>query len=105
MFRDMIGQSWLISAKIARKAGHWQTAYSAMLQAEQAKVPFSFLESAKLTKAIGEPLKALQDLENSIQLSEAPQDVIDLTHDPDKKMKAKVQCRSVRRALWHDSFF
>ncbi|KAG5648746.1 hypothetical protein DXG03_000093 [Asterophora parasitica] len=46
-----LGRSWLASSKIARKAGHWQTAYSAMLQAKQNKARFSFIESAKLVKA------------------------------------------------------
>jgi hypothetical protein len=51
------------------------------------------MESAKLVKAIGEPLRALQELENSMRLLGLIQtDVIDLTDDDDetKKMKAKV---------------
>ena len=52
------------------------------------------MESAKLVKATGEPLRALQELENSMRLSglmEDP-DTIDLTADNDaelKRMKAK----------------
>jgi len=68
-----------------------------MLQAQQNATPFSFVQSAKLTKAIGEPLRALQELENSIKLTdqvEHPDDgvVIDLTGDDEqiKRMKAKV---------------
>ncbi|KAG6850185.1 hypothetical protein H0H93_016613, partial [Arthromyces matolae] len=88
------GQSWLTSAKIARKAGHWQTAYTAMLQATQNKTRFSFFESAKLTKALGEPLRALTELENSMKslgMLDEPNDVVDLTGDDDarKDMKAK----------------
>jgi serine/threonine-protein kinase ATR len=90
-----IGRSWLASAKIARKAGQWQTAYSAMLQAEQSDSRFSFMESAKLVKATGEPLRALQELEKSMRLFGLIEDlnsIIDLTEDDQelKKTKAKV---------------
>lgn len=81
-FKIAVGQSWLASAKIARKAGYWQTAYSAVLQGRQCRAPFSFMESARLIKASGEPLRALQDLDNSMKLSgilEERTDVIDLT--------------------------
>ncbi|TFY78245.1 hypothetical protein EWM64_g5764 [Hericium alpestre] len=100
---DEIGRSWLASAKIARKAGHWQTAYSAMLQAEQAHTPFSFIQSARLIRANGEPLRALHALQNSIRVAglgaDTPADVIDLTEDDDetKQMKAKAE---VLHARW-----
>ncbi|KIJ69878.1 hypothetical protein HYDPIDRAFT_79167 [Hydnomerulius pinastri MD-312] len=89
-----IGQSWLASAKIARKAKQWQTAYSATLQAQQSNARFYFMESAKLVKATGEPLRALQELENSMRLSgiTADPDVLDLTTEDDaefKRMRAK----------------
>lgn len=53
------------------------------------------MESAKLIKATGEPLRALQELENSMRLLglfEDQSDVLDLTVDDDetKTMKAKV---------------
>ncbi|KAJ7581045.1 hypothetical protein C8J56DRAFT_793738 [Mycena floridula] len=98
-----IARSWLTSAKIARKAGQWQTAYSAMLQAQQSKAAFSFMQSAKLLKETGEPLRALQELENSMKLLGLLEDgsgVVDLTleHDDEAKaMKAKAQ---VLRARW-----
>ncbi|KAJ7849841.1 hypothetical protein B0H14DRAFT_3085988 [Mycena olivaceomarginata] len=99
-----IGRSWLASAKIARKAGQWQTAYSAMLQAQQSSnTRFSFMESAKLVKATGEPLRALQELENSMRalgLLQERKDSIDLTGEDDeetKRMKAKAL---VLRARW-----
>ena len=86
--REVIGDSWLTTAKIARKAGHWQTAYSAMLQAQQCKVVSCFLESARLVRASGEHLRALQELENYMrsagmlgQEKEPPDDVIDLTDE------------------------
>ncbi|KAJ6560264.1 hypothetical protein B0H19DRAFT_1146990 [Mycena capillaripes] len=98
-----ISRSWLASAKIARKAGQWQTAYSAMLQAQQSSnTRFSFMESAKLVKATGEPLRALQELENSMRLLgliEDRKDIVDLTEDDNetKRMKAKAL---VLRARW-----
>ncbi|KAL6309800.1 hypothetical protein BKA93DRAFT_723405 [Sparassis latifolia] len=97
--KEVIGQAWLASAKIARKAGHWQTAYSAMLQAQHCKLPFSFMQNVKLIKASGEPLRALQELENSMRLSGIMgEDVIDLTDDKeDMKLKAKAQ---LLRARW-----
>ena len=62
-----IGLSWIASSKIARKAGHEQTAYSATLQAKEAEAPFAFVQQAKLLKGNGEPLKALTDLENGLK--------------------------------------
>lgn len=52
------------------------------------------MESAKLAKATGEPLRALQELENSMRLSGLTEDpdTIDLTSDDDaelKRMRAK----------------
>jgi serine/threonine-protein kinase ATR len=66
-----------------------------MLQAQQIDRRYSFMESAKLVKATGEPLRALQELENSMRLlgliEEMP-DVIDLTDDDESKaMKGKVR--------------
>jgi serine/threonine-protein kinase ATR len=65
-----------------------------VLQARQSNCRFSFVESAKLVKTTGEPLRALQELENAMRplgLIEKHSDVIDLTDDDEmKKMKAKV---------------
>jgi len=87
-----IGKSWLASAKIARKAKQSQTAYSAMLQAQQRKTPYCFIESAKLLKSTGEPLQALNELENASKLLGLFDDqVVDLTADAESdRMKAKV---------------
>ncbi|KAH0840168.1 Nop14-like family-domain-containing protein [Lanmaoa asiatica] len=99
-----IGQSWIASAKIARKAKQWQTAYSATLQAQQSNARFYFMESAKLVKATGEPLRALQELENSMRLSGLMEDpnTIDLTGDDDaelKRVRAKASAH-ILRARW-----
>lgn len=86
----------MASAKIARKAKQWQTAYSATLQAQQNNAPFYFMESAKLLKASGEPLRALQELENSMHRTGIvvdQQGTIDLTLEDNedfKSMRAKV---------------
>lgn len=64
-----------------------------MLQAKQSKSPFSFMETAKLVKATGEPLRALQELENSMKLLGLldEESVVDLTIDKEtQKMRAKV---------------
>ena len=61
-----IGQAWLLSSKIARKAGHVQTAYSAVLQAGQSSTPFAFVQGAKLLASGGQALRALQELQHSL---------------------------------------
>jgi hypothetical protein len=65
--REQIGDLWLETSKIARKAGHSQTAYSAILQARDLDAPFAFLQSAKLLMANDEEYKAIQTIDNSLQ--------------------------------------
>ncbi|KAG8747053.1 serine/threonine-protein kinase M1 [Ceratobasidium sp. 414] len=72
-----VGRAWLTSSKIAIKASHYQTAYSSILQAQQNGMTFSFVQGCKLTKTLGEPLRALQELTHSIQ--NVPNLVLDLT--------------------------
>ncbi|KAG9097745.1 serine/threonine-protein kinase M1 [Ceratobasidium sp. 370] len=72
-----VGRAWLTSSKIAIKASHYQTAYSSILQAQQNGMTFSFVQGCKLTKTLGEPLRALQELTHSIQ--NIPNLVLDLT--------------------------
>lgn len=95
ILKDAVNQSWLHSAKLARKSGYWQTAYSAILQARQNEVSFAFIESAKLTKAAGESVRALQELESPLKTIQPQSGIIDLTEDVDQdehsiKMIAKV---------------
>lgn len=60
-----------------------------MLQAQQCNIVSCFLESARLVRASGEHLRALQELENYMrstgilggQQKEPPDDVIDLTDE------------------------
>lgn len=86
--RTELGQSWVQSAKIARKAGYEQTAYSAALQAHEADAPFAFIQHAKLVRAQGGILKALRELEFPVKQltleSERRNDVVDFTRDADE---------------------
>jgi hypothetical protein len=74
-----------------------------MLQAQQNEARFSFMESAKLVKT-AEPLRAVQELENSMRLlgliDDKP-DILDLTEDDDEttKMKAKVNSTFILQGL------
>ena len=96
--KPQIGQAWIQSSKIARKAGYEQTAYSATLQAKEAEAPFAFLQQAKLLRAYGGAFKALTNLENAVTplLQTA---VIDLTDEGFVKDRnlAKVSYRTWRR--------
>jgi serine/threonine-protein kinase ATR len=67
LLKPDIGIAWITSAKIARKAGYEQTAYSATLQAQQVEAPFTFLQQAKLSRQHGGAYKALTELENAVQ--------------------------------------
>ncbi|KAF8314749.1 hypothetical protein DL93DRAFT_2155621 [Clavulina sp. PMI_390] len=57
-----IGQAWGLSAKLARKAGYAQTAYTANLQASHWGASFAFIESCKLLRTTDNSLQALQEL-------------------------------------------
>jgi hypothetical protein len=74
--KSEVGQAWLLSSKNARKAGHLQTAYSAVLQARQIQAPFAFVQGAKLLASTGEGLRALQELQHPLDplLIDPPQD-------------------------------
>lgn len=82
-----IGRAWLNTAKIARKAKHFQTAYSAVLQAKQINAPFSYIQSCKLVKADGEGYRALQELETAIARAS---NIDDLYESEDTVSTAKV---------------
>lgn len=93
--REAIGQAWLLSAKLARKAGYWHTAYSAVLQAQHSTPAFTTIESARLAKASGEPVRALQELDNYYRTMKAKSNTIDLIDEDDtkKRLRAKVYMR------------
>ncbi|KAI6034535.1 hypothetical protein BKA83DRAFT_672562 [Pisolithus microcarpus] len=93
-----IGRTWLASAKIARTARQWQTAYSATLQAQQGGAPFYFMESAKLLKAYWGA-----ELENSMRLSGMDldqQDTIDLTEEDNEEFKCLRAKAHILLARW-----
>jgi serine/threonine-protein kinase ATR len=56
-----------------------------MLQAQRRAAPYWFLESAKLTKSTGEPLRALSELEHALHFSSHADD------QEHRKSKAKVR--------------
>ena len=61
-----IGDLWLSTSKIALKADHMQTAYTAILQARQMQTDYTFVQSAKLYKASGHIHRALQELDQGL---------------------------------------
>ena len=65
--RQQIGELWVETSKIARKAGHSQTAYSAILQANNLDTPFVFLQSAKLLECSNQTHKAIQEIDNALR--------------------------------------
>ncbi|XP_062573409.1 serine/threonine-protein kinase ATR-like [Saccostrea cucullata] len=62
-----IGRWWLSSARIARKAGYLQTAYSFLLQAADYNLPEFVLEKAKYLRHKGELDQALKYLERGME--------------------------------------
>ena len=68
--RHEIGQCWVLTAKAARRAGHLQTAYSAVLQALHFRAPFAFVQKAKLLAHTDQVQAALQELNHSLQTLE-----------------------------------
>lgn len=59
------GELWSETATIARKAGHFQTSYSALLHARALSAPV-FLQSAKLSYANGQVNQAIHELEYAL---------------------------------------
>lgn len=46
-YNEMVGECWLQSARVARKAGHHQTAYNALLNAGDSRLAELCVERAK----------------------------------------------------------
>uniref|UniRef100_V5E7L0 non-specific serine/threonine protein kinase n=2 Tax=Kalmanozyma brasiliensis (strain GHG001) TaxID=1365824 RepID=V5E7L0_KALBG len=61
-----VGQAWIATSKIARRAGHMQTAYSATLQATQNQATFAFVQRVKLLAKEEQTHAAIRDLVNSL---------------------------------------
>jgi serine/threonine-protein kinase ATR len=71
-----IASSWLATAKIARKAGQFDEAYSAILRASELDVQYAKLEHARWWWHQGHSRKAIECLHNSLDAG-----VFDLNRD------------------------
>ncbi|CAJ0949108.1 unnamed protein product [Ranitomeya imitator] len=70
-FTDMIGECWLQSARVARKAGHHQTAYNALLNAGETRLAELNVERAKWLWSKGDVHQALIVLQKGEELFQA----------------------------------
>lgn len=61
------GNLWLKSAKIARKAGYFQAAYSAILHAAKVDPPYLEVERAKWLWKQGDKHRAMTDLHRFVK--------------------------------------
>jgi serine/threonine-protein kinase ATR len=109
-----VGQAWILTAKSARRAGHFQTAYSAVLQSMQCEAPFAFIQRAKLLALDDKKQTAIQELNNAIpniasamqaatdaqnkRSAGAAAGVIDLTADEDSQDLMGLGKRAYARA-------
>ncbi|CAN7938873.1 unnamed protein product, partial [Ixodes hexagonus] len=66
LLQTELAKCWLQSAKLARKTGHLQQAYSCLLETETCDLPDVFLEKAKWLWAKGEREHALHELQRGI---------------------------------------
>lgn len=105
LLKAEVGAAWITSAKIARKADHEQTAYSATLQASLVQAPNVFFQQTKILKATGNPLKALNELENGLNMIKVRQaDGGYPDNNAIDRVKAKVRafdCTIIRRTAAH----
>ncbi|KAM0756274.1 hypothetical protein T439DRAFT_320977 [Meredithblackwellia eburnea MCA 4105] len=97
--KEQIGRLWLETSKIARKAGHSQTAYSAILQARDLRTDFTYLQSAKLLKSNDQTYRAIQEIENAL-----PRDIVSSTSSQHKGAQVAsptpLAKAYLRRARW-----
>jgi len=64
---EQIGPLWLETSKIARKAHHFQTSYSALLQGVRLHAPLAYYQSAKLKAATDQSQRAIQELDGALR--------------------------------------
>jgi serine/threonine-protein kinase ATR len=92
---------WLKSAKIARKAGYFQAAYSGILHANKLEAPFLEVEKAKWMWSQGEQHQAMTDLRRFVQAqglvgpgpsasTQTPRGPVDPTSEKFIRAKAKL---------------
>ncbi|WFD35666.1 non-specific serine/threonine protein kinase [Malassezia cuniculi] len=75
--REPIGECWLLTAKSARRAGHLQTAYSAVLQALHFDAPNAYIQKAKLFAHTDQVQGALRELAHVLDQGEQPEALSD----------------------------
>ncbi|XP_056112994.1 serine/threonine-protein kinase ATR isoform X2 [Rhinichthys klamathensis goyatoka] len=64
---EQVGECWLQSARVARRAGHHQTAFNALLNAENSHLSELFIEKAKWLWSKGDVHQALIVLQKGVQ--------------------------------------
>ncbi|XP_032120246.1 serine/threonine-protein kinase ATR isoform X2 [Sapajus apella] len=67
-YNEMVGECWLQSARVARKAGHHQTAYNALLNAGESRLAELYVERAKWLWSKGDVHQALIVLQKGVEL-------------------------------------
>ncbi|XP_042314459.1 serine/threonine-protein kinase ATR [Sceloporus undulatus] len=67
-YSEKMGECWLQSARVARKAGHHQTAYNALLNAGESKLSELYVERAKWLWSKGEAHQGLIILQKGVDL-------------------------------------
>nr|XP_008104413.1 PREDICTED: serine/threonine-protein kinase ATR isoform X1 [Anolis carolinensis] len=67
-YSERMGECWLQSARVARKAGHHQTAYNALLNAGESKLSELYVERAKWLWSKGEAHQGLIILQKGVDL-------------------------------------
>ncbi|XP_053162859.1 serine/threonine-protein kinase ATR isoform X2 [Hemicordylus capensis] len=67
-YSEQMGECWLQSARVARKAGHHQTAYNALLNAGESKLSELYVERAKWLWSKGEAHQGLIVLQKGVEL-------------------------------------
>lgn len=86
----MVGECWLQSARVARKAGHHQTAYNALLNAGESRLAELYVERAKWlwSKVTVQGVASrIHSAEDYIFLAEAQ-----LREDPEFKFRTFLFC-------------
>ncbi|XP_041120696.1 serine/threonine-protein kinase ATR-like [Polyodon spathula] len=66
-YGELVGECWLQSARVARKAGHHQTAYNALLNAGNSSLSELYVEKAKWLWSKGDVHQALIVLQKGVQ--------------------------------------
>ncbi|XP_068136880.1 serine/threonine-protein kinase ATR isoform X2 [Hyperolius riggenbachi] len=84
---NMIGECWLQSARVARKAGHHQAAYNALLNAGDSRLPELNVERAKWHWSKGDVHQALIVLQKGAELFRA-----ESSEQPEQQL---IQCRAM----------